>query len=216
MLTIITHCNVNRDIDRSKCFDSIERALGLLDCDWNILPLDCKTHNDFLIARHESVTSRKGFIAFVDDDDWIEPDAIRLLLGAIEQNPNTGIVYSDEGIAHDNCDIICSKAGTEYGDMLYGAGRMHHICAINSEHVTSTSLHIALKAGCGIEWAMKAQAELTAGAVYIPKKLYNYRIHNDRITNQVSKNFNLCHDIFIPQFKQWQKYHGTIPIYHEA
>lgn len=216
MLFIVTHVNVNREVDRSRCFRSVEKAMVGLDVEWNIIRLDCKSHEEFLTERHKSIENRQGFVVFVDDDDWLEPIAIYDLLRAIEKNHNVGIVYTDENHAFINDGIIAnkilSKAGSCYEDLFYSASRIHHLCAINSAYITQESLILALSSGCGIEWAMKAEAALQHGAMYIPKPHYNYLIHNDRVTSKVNVNFNRCKEIFLPKFTEWQKYFGKIPV----
>lgn len=209
-LTLITHINLNRYIDRAPCFASINTQT---DKNFNhkVIYLDCKSNDDFIRKRHKSIKSCYGFFAFVDDDDFIRDDTVCWLNKAISKYPDAGMVYSNERHQMGEYGIIDAKASNEYEGLLWSATRLHHICAINSKYITDKSLELALKAQCGIEWCMKAEAALQYGAVYINEYLYTYCYHDLMLSHTVQDKFKNSKEIFIPEFKKWQKFFGQIP-----
>lgn len=209
MLTVVTHVNRNRNIDISRCIDSIDDSL----CG-DARHLIISNYSDFLKARHEAVFKKEGFIAFIDDDDFIERDCIKFLNDAINKNTRAGIIFSNEKRYYSEYDIISEKAGSCYEDLLFSASKIHHICAINSEYITKKSIELALQANCGIEWCMKAEAGLAHGAVHINEFLYNYVQHKNQLSCSVGHHFKNCKKIFLPQFAKWQKHFGEIPLFN--
>lgn len=209
MLTIITHVNPNRTIDNKRCFESVRNGLAntarhvVLEC-------DAKDYRDFLIARYQSLKFGE-WVAFVDDDDYINPLAIQLFEYCINLYPHSGIIYTNEIIEDDHGRTI-RHAGETYESLFESASSIHHMCAIRTNAVSSQSLNLALHAGCGIEWAMKAEASLKYGAIHIPEPLYTtVRRHNERNVCNHGYKYHDNHHLFINKFKEWQHFTGTIP-----
>ena len=116
-ISVIVPCyNVEKYIDR--CFDSLEKqTIGIeqmelifvddasTDCTWSKLQKIEQRYPDNVIAVHCDENGRQGrarnigmsyatsnYIAFVDSDDWVEPDMFEIMLGEMIKN-NRDIVY---------------------------------------------------------------------------------------------------------------------------
>lgn len=212
MLHVITHVNSNRNIDRTRCLGSIQANLTT-QVRHHMIPLRCNTHQEFLVERYRAL-SLGDLVCFVDDDDFLESSSVfQLIIDAFNTFPNIGCVYTDEYRYHSQSTIIHSKSGSTYESVFDSAQRIHHLVAYRSACVNKESLNIALKAGCGLEWAMTAQSMLTHGAVYIPIPAYNWVLHSQQITNLVNHNFKNIKPLFHDQFKQWQRNFGNVVVY---
>lgn len=207
-LSVVTHTNLRYARDISRCVDSVKAALTP-ECTHVILELDVD-HDGFIEARYEALKLGEA-IAFVDDDDYITPDALRLCLQALSQG-NPGVVFTKElshfpdrstslGMSCPSYETICSSPST-----------MHHLAAFRTAAVTNRSIELARENGCGIEWIMKAEAAIFHGAVHIPEIGYNYVRHPGQTTCQVVDLYRKGIKPISEELRAWRGHTGLIPI----
>jgi len=213
-LTVVTHTNSRHPRDASACLASVQAAL-IERCRHVVIPLD--TDLDGFIAARYAAMQLDEVVAFVDDDDTIAPDALRLCLAALEGN-SLGVAFTDcmvqcaDGIARQG--LACPT----YNELLRYPAAMHHLVAVRSEYVTARSLALAQQHGCGIEWIMKAEAALTQGAVHIPYIGYYYVKHpqQQQLSGQaeVRQRFVKAVKPIGTELKAWARFEGAIVDYH--
>lgn len=170
MLTIATVTNFQRPKALQLTIKSVEAAL-----------VPGVTHkifdgsNDFMRA-HYNARMCDDYVAIVDDDDTISPDAIVILLAAIAAFPGYGAYCSDEKRV-DTAGVVLldtAKIIRTYSAVLSSPRNIHHLCATNRRYVDSRALDIHDEFGFGGCWVLKAGAAVTGGMIHIPHQLYNW------------------------------------------
>lgn len=210
MITVITHHKPRESISVKRCVQSVSDALQEGDCHY-FLELDGSEYYNFANERF-SAMKYGDYVCFVDDDDHIPSNVLSIARDCILKNPNYGIYYTRECKVIGN-DIIPCKAGDKYENLIISPTSIHHLCIFNTKYITNDCLDVALKAQCGIEWAMKAYLGLTHGAMHIPIDGYYYCLHKDQLSHKMTKNFFDNHNFFKGAFAGWQKHYGQIPLY---
>lgn len=169
-LTIVT-CTANiRPEFRKKCIDSVAAALRPGDEHVIINTLDYRSAKVDALRHHE-------FVAFVDDDDFIEPDSITNCMTAISES-GVAVAFTNEVIEDVNGKFISSNTSRRrWMDITISPIGMHHLCVFNTSHVSPDVQELDRKFGIGIDWFMKTSAALSGGAIHVPKVGYHWVKH---------------------------------------
>lgn len=140
--------------------------------------------------RNQMIASAKGnFIAFVDDDDRVEPDYVDRILEAIRRDPEADCVLFDVMVhGYDAAPKICRYA-PEYEDKNAQDSyyrKPNHVMAFRTEisrrHLYSTSRSSVDE---DFDWARRVAADVKR-TVRIDKVLYHY-LYDPKSTTQKNR-----------------------------
>lgn len=173
MLTVITHTKNERPELLERCKTSVQAALPpggqhlIIECPdrptWNKRRvLDAKQHE---------------LVAFVDDDDYIHPDSLKLCLAAIQQT-GLGAACTDEvEVDGDGRFIRRINSRKTYVDSTVHPRIIHHICVMRGDFVDERSIEFNDRFGVGIDWFIREGVILRHGCVHVPIDGYFWTQH---------------------------------------
>lgn len=210
MITVVTHHNPHRDIDVTRCIQSVNAALQPGD-KHIFIECDGKNYADFAKARFDAL-KLGDYVCFVDDDDYISIDALSIARRCIIDNPNVGLYFTRESKDFRG-DIIQCKAGDSYECLVKSATAIHHLSIFNTKYLNKECLDVAIQAECGIEWALRCWMALQHGAIHIPIEGYFHVLHDQQISLLMPKYYRQSFSFFKGVFAGWQKHYGQIPTY---
>lgn len=174
-LTIITHTRLNNPYPEllERCKQSVDAALIpgaqhlVLVNDLPGLVGDGNQWVEFAHLRYSALQYSK-YIAFVDDDDYIHSDSLKLCMDALLSS-GAGVAVTNEVVVNvDGKQLSANRLPRAYCGVSMHPRTIHHLTIMKSELVSPVALDLALQFGVGIEWAMKASACLHGGGVHIP------------------------------------------------
>lgn len=101
--------------------------------------------------RHEA-TQASEFVAFVDDDDIIDPLSLKLLLKAL-QTSNAGMACTNESTADIDLKNIKPMPDVPkiYERIRTQPRELHHLRMYRASAIDKTSLDLNNEIGCGID-----------------------------------------------------------------
>jgi hypothetical protein len=126
------------------------------------------------------------FVAFVDDDDIVMNDALRLCLRALQET-SAGIAFTRQCNINANGErVIAPDAwhATRLADVARNPCAIHGLAVIRRSALDSVVIEEARRLGIGIDWLCKAYAAATSGAVHVPITGYGWRRHAGQQTAQ--------------------------------
>lgn len=212
-LTVVTHTKSAQSRDISKCIESVRRALpagarhAIIEHDGDF--------NDFLTARYNSM-NLDDVVVFVDDDDYISEDSLALCMAALTAN-DVGIAFTREVKVMENGNYRTNLKPALYSDMCNHPQTVHHMTAYRTKYVSERSLILSLKYRCGIEWIMRVDAALSAGAIFIPTDGYywvQHELQNHKIT-EIQDRFKNNLDRISEELRTWIKIDSEVPTFGE-
>ena len=168
---------VRSRIDRTLplLLDEIERQARGLPVE--VLALyDNKVHS-VGVKRNKLVQAATGlYLAFVDDDDWVDPDYVSLILEHVDVRPAPEVIVFDsilivDGVFSKRCVYGVEFAAEETADLWKGKPAHTHAWA---EWVCRKHSYPNLTVGEDRKWSMAACREVRVQA-RIPEILYHYR-----------------------------------------
>ncbi|MBT9097479.1 glycosyltransferase family 2 protein [Methylovulum psychrotolerans] len=211
-LAVVTHtCRAwGRDI--RPCLESVKAALP--DKAQHVVIALGEDNDAFIKARYEALALAE-VVAFVDDDDTVEPDALRLGLAALAQS-GAGVAFTNEVKTFaDGSEIRHHKAGCTYEMATDSQGIIHHLALIRTAAVSGLSFGLASRYGVDSEWVMKTEAALLHGAVHVPMFGYRWTQHAHQhhcLSDQVEKRTHSREKISAAM-RLWGGNRGVIPVY---
>ena len=169
---VITHTAGNRSNELDRCKQSVANQLDEGD-------LHQVIHTtDLMKARWDSL-QLADYIAWVDDDDYIMNDSLRLCKQAIQKH-DVGIAFTNEflyeGAVH--------RAQRFYSDVATVPSAIHHLCLLKTSLIPESVWHDYVRIGMGLEWLIKGYLALKFGAIHVPVDGYHWTQHS----NQHSKS----------------------------
>lgn len=211
-LTVITHTDGTRPWLLQRCAESVARALPV-GAVHKIVELNDRTQ--FETARW-SAFSCDEYIAFVDDDDYVDPHALSTCLKLIRAH-KVGAVFTDEVVVDiKGRPLLYNRYRRTYGLVRLSPAAVHHLVVMRSECVTKKSLEIGLRYNLGTCWVTKAEAVLTAGAIHVPSVGYYWTRHEDQMTTsrvpEYRRNIPLISKLIT---ETWPERVGVIPVVTE-
>jgi glycosyltransferase involved in cell wall biosynthesis len=206
MLTLVTHTRNERPELLQRAVASIEAAAPsgvkhkIIECraDWGRARLEA--------------TQLDEYIAFVDDDDTIEPGVIEHMLEAAKQT-KAGIIISTERLV-DLAGAVLSvrNRAKDYASIRAHPSTIHHLCMIRADAVDPRALDVHRKFDAGADWCIKASAALTHGAVHVPLIGYNWTQHEGSMSR--SRNPTIIYELGLEIRRLWPRADlGPIPIW---
>ena len=132
------------------------------------------------------------FIAFADHDDLLTPDALFECVQAINNNPGTEMVYTDEDkISMNGREHFEPHFKTDFNiDMLRSVNYICHLCMVKrSLYEKVGQLNPEFDGAQDYDFVLRC-VEHTKNIVHVPKILYHWRAHKDSTAeNPESKNY---------------------------
>jgi len=205
-LAVVTHTNphVNRDIKR--CVDSVAAALP--DGAKHFI-VDCFSKDDLPQARVDAM-SLGDFVCFVDDDDYITPESLKMCYNTLLMS-TYGVVFTQEARVTDNREVISDTAKT-YEDVLKGPRIMHHMSMIRTSAITARGMELAKQAFVGVEWVLKVDAGFNKGIVHIPVVGYYWCQHAQQGHRNTAYNIYEQQAKIKEEMRTWVRPAGKIAI----
>jgi len=150
-----------------------------------------RERNGHIVAATNTAISeaRGDWVAFMDHDDEIPEHALAMMVLALADRPDAGLVYTDD----DKIDPDGSRSGAYFKPdfdplLLMGQNYLSHFCAIRQDLVDEAG-------GCrqGFEgsqdWdlVLRVTEKLSPEqVVHVPHVLYHWRVHPDSTASSVS------------------------------
>lgn len=215
-LTVVTHTYNRSSKQLERCVDSVENALPK---NANHVVIDVP-HDDraFQQARIDAM-KLNDMVAFVDDDDYIHPDSLRLCTDAL-LDTECGIAFTREIIQRDGAKGRSRIKEFKY-DLLSSSVRyVHHLTMYNTKHISSlaTELNTRFNLYIGIEWVLKYDAAHRAGAIHVPIDGYYWIEHkhqchrNSGLQQEYANNLSSIKKT-LQEYDSTMNFHGTIPVW---
>ena len=208
-LTVVTHTTNRRRSDINRCTESIKNALPI---NAKHVIIECNECFDtFLFCRYNAL-KLDDVVIFVDDDDYISKDSLRLCMDALNAN-DVGIAFTYEIKVMTNGNHWRNTPPINHSEICNHPETIHHMVAYRTKYISERSLNLALKYGVGIEWTMSVCAALSAGAIFVPVDGYywvqhNAQFHKDPNIQEKFKNSLLQ---MSEEMKSWIKIDSAIP-----
>ena len=165
-VTVVTHTAGNRPESLERCRQSVAKQLE--PGDWHVVLL-CQA--DLMKARWDSLKIG-GWMCWVDDDDYIQNDAIARCKKAIEAT-GAGCAFTNESIGDD----LVNRQPRFWSEVTCTPSAIHHLCVFNSALVDPAVWDHFIEAGAGLEWLIKGYVALKHGAVHVPVDGYRWTQH---------------------------------------
>ncbi len=122
------------------------------------------------------------FVALLDHDDTLVPDALEALAEAIASRPDADFLYSDETLALDGRAIWVHLKPDWSPDLFRSVMYTCHLSAYRRSLVQDLGgLRGEFDGSQDYDLALRV-SERTDAIVHIPRSLYNWRIHADSVT----------------------------------
>jgi glycosyltransferase involved in cell wall biosynthesis len=214
MLTVITHTKFERPELLERCKASVAAALPegaqhlVIECP------DRTTWN----RRRVSDAIDHDIVAFVDDDDYVHPDAFKLCLRAMEES-GLGAACTDEVIVYlDNTRQYKSTGQKTYLDSTVHPRVVHHVCTMRGNLIDSRSVEFNDRFGVGIDWFIRESVILQYGCIYVPMYGYYWTQHPGQHTihsrqlyqNSMRSMQQLIRETWLDKFK------GPLPVFDQT
>lgn len=211
-LTVVTHTMKSWGRDISKCIDSVAAAMPV-GGKHVIIDLDDHPH-DYQEERYKALQLDE-YVAFVDDDDYISKDSLRLCLEAIKAT-DSGIAFTDEVVINIDGSRTLNSRRINYNMLPLHPQIVHHLTMIRTSAVSTKPIELALKHNCGIEWMMKADAALHHGAIHVPIEGYFWVQHAKQWHKNADWQNNFIRNTRIlgNEIRTWGNKTGAIPVWN--
>jgi hypothetical protein len=184
MLTVVTHTRFTRPDLLERCTASVAAALP--DGAQHLI-IPC--HTNFAKARFEA-TRLSRYVAFVDDDDYINPTALKLCLTAIKET-GAGVAFTDEvSVDLDGTRQFVRNGGRSYQDVSKHPRTIHHLTVIDCNYVSPKALELNSVFDAGVCWFIKASAALTGNAIHVPIEGYYWTQHAGMLSHEEGPKYN--------------------------
>ena len=131
------------------------------------------------------------YIAFVDHDDVIEPDALYRYVCAIQHQPEADLLYCDEDLLDESGRYSTPMLKPDFNqDLLDSYNYVTHMLVVSKEVLNKVELSPADVSGAqDYDLTLKC-AERARAIVHVPKILYHWRTHrNSTSINPDSKPY---------------------------
>jgi hypothetical protein len=183
-ITVVTHTQ-RKSKWFNKCVESVHRALPY---DGNHVVIECKNESDYAQSRWDSLHLDK-YVAFVDDDDYVYPDAINQCVKALDET-GMGIAFTDQAIVDEHgLQIYLHNDRVRPSSVVMTPQAIHHLAVVRSSCLTDEPLRKALEIGIGIDWLCKAYVALKHGAVHVPITGYAWRYYQGQDSKLKEEQF---------------------------
>lgn len=143
--------------------------------------IDCLDHKNFAAMRMASATVDE-YVCYVDDDDYIHPDALKVCLKALQTTDAT-VAFTHEVVVTESGQICQVRNARRTWEQAIAHPRtIHHLTMWKSSAVDGKALALDAKYGCGIDWFIKVGAALKGDALHVPIDGYSWVQHRHSMT----------------------------------
>lgn len=170
-----------------------EKVYEYLKSDARVKIFANETNRGVAFTKKRCVELAQGEICgFVDPDDALAQDAIRLMVKEHLQFLDCSMVYSDFYMCNEHLEILRQEVQPYLNDLTLMVGKMpNHFTTFKRVKYNKTA-GISDKFRCAVDRDMVLKLEETGTVKHIGKFLYYYRIH----TNAISQNKNAYKAIY--------------------
>ncbi|MCQ2974931.1 MAG: glycosyltransferase [Bacteroidales bacterium] len=174
-------------VDDFSTDNSVELAYKFQKLDSRIKIFQNEINKGVAFTKDKCIKLSKGeYFGFVDPDDFLEPNAIFIMVNKHLENKNIGLIYSNfylrdeilsKKIKPNNYpkDLDCSKY------LLYGFSPNHFASFRRNLYENTIGIDLTLKRAIDRDLVLKYE-ELSS-VVHIDDYLYNYRINSNCVSN---------------------------------
>lgn len=185
MITVVTHTNNKRPALLERTVSSVEAALVP-----NTRHVILECYENWAQARYDA-TQLDDYVVFVDDDDTIASESLRLCLECLAAHPGVGLIITNEIEVDLEGNALKFVDGVRtYSTISHHPRVAHHMCVINRRFVDPEVVALHNQFGVGIDWAIKTSAALQGTAVHIPVFAYKWTQHKDNMFTQEKAAFS--------------------------
>lgn len=161
-----------------------------------------------------TVATNAEFVAWVDDDDRVCGDALRLCVQALKETP-AGVAFTHEARIDPQGDrlSVCTHPRT-LRDVAMHPRCLHHLTVIRRQCLSPEVWEHAERIGVGIDWLIRAWCALKHGAVQVPIVGYEWRCHPEAMSQTYERT---AYEAAMPALREvttsWMTRNATIPRY---
>ena len=209
ILNVVTQTRPSWNRDISQCLASVEAALPEGAVHHLVI-----TEADLMRSRREML-KLGGYLAIVDDDDFISADSLTACVAALEAT-GAGIAFTNEVVVNPRGDPIYRNDFKRfYEHAALKANVIHHLAVFRAELVPPEALEIAEKYQIQVEWPMKVAVAFQHGAVHVPIDGYFWRMHHNQHHKQAHWETNAKTHLgsITRDLQSLMKHRGPIPIF---
>lgn len=153
------------------------------------------------------------FCGFVDDDDTVHADAVRLCHRALIES-GAGVAFTAQAeISELGVHIRNTPPAQRYFDVAMTPQAIHHFALIRRDAVGIEAFNTGRELGIGIDWLMKANAALRHGAIFVPMVGYSWRKHEGQDYKQRAADFEKASAALRSTTASWLRSNARIPQY---
>jgi hypothetical protein len=185
MITVLTHTRHDRPDLLERCVNSVQAALPL---GGRHLIVEKQKYDDWVHSRvHDA--KEHDLVAFVDDDDFIPPDALRICLDAI-QSTGLGAAVTNEV----EVDLSGKTIQRAFGDRAYHHAAIHprvvhHLCVLRGNLIDERAIELHKRFGVGIDWFIRQSVVQQHGCVQVPIDGYFWTQHQNQHTAETQLKY---------------------------
>lgn len=187
-VTIITCTRFDRPALLERCKASVAAALPP---GGQHVILECNTGDADWARTRVLAAQAHPLVAFVDDDDYIAPDAITRCVAALEATGLGAACTNDVFVdLHGNAMPRMTLPKTYQGAAAHPMV-IHHLCVMRGALVDSKALELHNRYGLGVDWFIRSSVALRHGCVHVPIDGYFWTQHEDQHTQQTREQYML-------------------------
>jgi hypothetical protein len=135
------------------------------------------------------------YVAFVDDDDLVEPWALDSCVKALDES-GAGLAFTyEKRIDESGSTLSQDNRPLQLHDIFCHPRAAHHLSVLRRSSLEVKAIEAAENFGCGIDWFAKACATANLGAVQILKVGYQWRIHSGSYSQSTSEESSFKNNI---------------------
>jgi GT2 family glycosyltransferase len=146
--------------------------------DVRIRPLYLEENGGISYATNRGIAAARGdYIAFMDHDDVLEPEAVWRMLDAAEHSPS--LIYSDEAVTGQSTSIIrhiVARPAFSYDYYLSTPYFVHFVAVWRELAVAVAGLNETMKISADVDFVLRV-LEKSATVAHVPAVLYRWRMH---------------------------------------
>jgi len=130
--------------------------------------------------------SRGEFVAFMDHDDVIHPDALALFVRTLDREPDGDLFYTDEAVMYKQGLVFRHMRKCRVSiDLMLACNAVLHFCIVRRTVFEVTALLRSEYDGAQDHDFVLRAMEKGLHFVHIPQILYAWRIHDESTSNDI-------------------------------